>query len=251
MKKFSRFLHEASVTERCWDGYKPTPGSKIAESEYIDSVDKMKESFVHEGYNFQELSGPRKKDVVGGIAGAPGNSPEDAIKQRMISFGYRNISISLKDGVYTVKAQWGANPIDTESSYYRLQESAEADLSSAARLFQKFLRSTGAPDKDTKFVLKSNPSKKIFIGKSSDSKFDYAVDLTVGSVVATERGTVKNRSFVWNEKTGKLQINEQSPPDSMIEKWINENRQEFSKQYGPQKGRQVLYATAWRMYTNK
>jgi hypothetical protein len=229
-----------------------TPVSKLAESEYIDSIQKIKESVIAEGYDFQELSGPKTKKVVGGIAGAPGNSPEDAIKQRMISFGYRNISITLKDGVYSVKAQWGADPKDAYNSYYRLQESLQADASLAAKLFQKFLRSTGAPDKVATFRdVPTSPSKKIFVGQSTNSKFDYTVDVASGVVIATERGTVRNRSFKWNEKTGKLEINESAPPDVDIEKWINNNQQEFSKQYGSEKGKQVLYATAWRMYNNK
>lgn len=228
------------------------PVSKLAESEYIDTIQKIKESVIAEGYDFQELSGPRTKDVVGGIVGAPGNSPEDAIKQRLISFGYRNISITLKDGVYSVKAQWGANPKDTETSYYRLKESVQADASVAAKLFQKFLRSTGAPDKVASFRdVPTNPSKKIFVGQSTNSKFDYTVDVASGVVIATERGHIRNRSFRWNEKTGKLEINESAPPDATIEKWINDNKSEFAKQYGPEKGKQVLYATAWRMYNKK
>lgn len=228
------------------------PVSKLAESEYIDTVQKIRETVIAEGYDFQELSGPRSKNVVGGIVGAAGNSPEDAIKQRMISFGYRNITITIKDGVYSVKAQWGSNPKDAYSGYYKLKESVDMDASTAAKLFQKFLRSTGAPDKVATFRnASSNASKKIFVGQSTNSKFDYTVDVASGVVVATERGNVKNRSFRWNEKTGKLEINESAPPDAEVEKWINDNKTEFSKQYGSEKGKQVLYATAWRMYNNK
>jgi hypothetical protein len=234
-----------------------TPVSKLAESEYIDSIQKIKESVIAEGYDFQELSGPKTKKVVGGIAGAPGNSPEDAIKQRMISFGYRNISITLKDGVYSVKAQWGADPKDAYNSYYRLQESLQADVSSAAKLFQKFLRSTGAPDKVASFEPKSVGSSTVYVGKSTNSKFDYSVDVKRGTVTATPLSSHgRQNKYVWHDKSGQVKmaesvLSEESPPDADIEKWIKDNKESFKQKYGSDKGLEVLYATAWSMYSKK
>lgn len=214
-------------------------------------VSKLAEASEN-SYDFKMLDGPRTKKVSGGMSGLRGLTPEDAIKQRMIAFGYRNISITQKDGVFSVKAQWGSNPKDTELSYYSVSESVvDNDVSSAAKLFSKFLRSTGAPDKVTAFVPKQSNSKTLFVGKSSNSQFDYAVDVLGGTVTITDRGSIKNKSFVWNDKTGKLKITEEAPPDSNIEKWIKDNKTEFTKQYGEEKGKQILYATAWKMYNKK
>lgn len=45
-------------------------------------------------------------------------------------------------------------------------------------------------------------------------------------------------------------INESAPPDPKIEKWIISNKDRFEKQYG-KKAKEVLYATAWKMYNDK
>jgi hypothetical protein len=347
MKKFKQYLSEETedeVNERCWDGYKPTPGKKPYEkgSCMKEDDEELQEEAEHDGkkvtlnkpfrtpdgpkkfavyvkndkgnvvkvtfgdpdmeikrdsdsnranfrsrhncddpgpkwkarywsckmwsnkpvsklteektFHFDELDGPKTKRKVGAIVGAKGNSPEDALKQRMIPFGYRAHSITNKDGLIVVKAQWGSSPQDADTMYYRLVKTVTeeaVDMSQAAKLFTKFLRSTGAPDKVATFSQKNSKNGPIFVGSASNSKFDYAVDVTGGTVTATERGSVKNRSFVWNDKTGKLKINESAPPDSALEKWINENRQKFSKRYGSERGKQILYATAWRIYTNK
>lgn len=201
-------------------------------------------------YDFKMVDGPRTRKVSGGISGAPGKSPEDAIKQRMISFGYRNINITQKDGLYVVKAQWGSNPKDVETSYYELNEAvAGTDASSAARLFAKFLRSTGAPDKVAKFTPKS---KSVYKGQSS--KFDYYVDLDKRTVTARQRNTFDDSSYVWNDKTNNVKVteaklvSESAPPDAKIEKWIKDNKQTFKDKYGDEKGTQILYAKAWKMY---
>lgn len=46
-------------------------------------------------------------------------------------------------------------------------------------------------------------------------------------------------------------LNEVSPPDPKIEKWIIANKERFKKEYGAEKGMQVLYAKAWDMYNKK
>jgi hypothetical protein len=42
------------------------------------------------------------------------------------------------------------------------------------------------------------------------------------------------------------QVNEVHPPG--MEDWINANKARFKKEYGDEKGTQVLYAKAWDMY---
>ena len=43
-------------------------------------------------------------------------------------------------------------------------------------------------------------------------------------------------------------INEVAPPNPKIEKWIKANKERFIKEYGKEKGTQVLYAKAWKMH---
>lgn len=44
------------------------------------------------------------------------------------------------------------------------------------------------------------------------------------------------------------EINEVAPPNPKIEKWIKANKERFIKEYGKEKGTQVLYAKAWKMH---
>jgi len=43
-------------------------------------------------------------------------------------------------------------------------------------------------------------------------------------------------------------LHEVSPPNPAIEKWIKANKKRFEKEYGSQKGKEVLYGKAWSMY---
>ena len=43
-------------------------------------------------------------------------------------------------------------------------------------------------------------------------------------------------------------INEVAPPNPKIESWIKANKERFVKEYGKEKGMQVLYAKAWKMH---
>ena len=44
---------------------------------------------------------------------------------------------------------------------------------------------------------------------------------------------------------------EESPPDPEIETWIKKNKARFKKEYGDEKGLEVLYGRAWVMYNKK
>lgn len=46
-------------------------------------------------------------------------------------------------------------------------------------------------------------------------------------------------------------LSEEAPPDPKIEKWIKDNKQRFKDEYGEKKGKEVLYAKAWKMYNEK
>lgn len=47
----------------------------------------------------------------------------------------------------------------------------------------------------------------------------------------------------------KEKLNEVAPPNPKIEKWIKANKERFVKEYGPKKGKEVLYAKAWKMHS--
>jgi len=44
-----------------------------------------------------------------------------------------------------------------------------------------------------------------------------------------------------------LDLHEISPTDPKIEKWIKANKGRFEKEYGVEKGKEVLYAKAWKL----
>ena len=43
-----------------------------------------------------------------------------------------------------------------------------------------------------------------------------------------------------------VEIDEKAPPG--MEPWIKKNKDRFKKQYGAEKGMEILYATAWRRH---
>lgn len=47
----------------------------------------------------------------------------------------------------------------------------------------------------------------------------------------------------------KYLLPEETPPG--MEDWVNSNKDKFEKEYGADKGKQVLYATAWKMHNEK
>lgn len=53
---------------------------------------------------------------------------------------------------------------------------------------------------------------------------------------------------VQNILEGKNPLNEVSPPNPKIEKWIKANKGRFEKEYGAEKGKEVLYSKAWKMH---
>lgn len=61
-------------------------------------------------------------------------------------------------------------------------------------------------------------------------------------------GKLKGSTFMVKKMTEEEQIDEVAPPDPKIEKWIKDNKERFVKEYGPKKGKEVLYAKAWKMH---
>lgn len=148
---------------------------------------------------------------------------------------------------------WSDKPVSKITEEQMSESTETADVSDAARLFAKFLRSTGAPDKVANFTSKSNG---VFKGQSA--KFDYYVDLNKKTVASRQRNTFDTSVYVWDDKTqsvkiaeNKIALSESAPPDAKIERWIKANKQHFKDQYGDKKGTELLYAKAWKMYNEK
>lgn len=101
-------------------------------------------------------------------------------------------------------------------------------------------------------VTKLKPGKKQYNElKSTGQMFGGARKFSAGlskrEIEGGEHGSSVGRAKVG----GKLKeeaINEVAPPNPKIEKWIKANKERFVKEYGKEKGTQVLYAKAWKMH---
>jgi hypothetical protein len=72
---------------------------------------------------------------------------------------------------------------------------------------------------------------------------DVAHKKVTKQLSAIQRGSSVGKAIVKEED-----IQEVAPPSPKIEKWIKANKERFIKQYGKEKGTQVLYAKAWKMH---
>ena len=99
-------------------------------------------------------------------------------------------------------------------------------------------------------VTKLKPGKKQYNElKSTGSMFGGARTMSAGlakrDIESTGgRGSSVGKAIVKEENI----INEVAPPNPKIEKWIKANKERFIKEYGKEKGTQVLYAKAWKMH---
>lgn len=257
------------IEERCWDGYKPTPGKKPYEKGSCMKEDDIQEEAEHEGKKvtlnkpFRTPDGPKKfavyvKNDKGNVVKVAFGDPNMEIKrdsdERRANFRARH---NCDDPGPKWKARywsckmWSNKPVSKIAEDTKI--SNDADASTAAKLFAKFLRSTGAPDRVSKFT---STNKKVFKGQSA--KFDYYVDVEKKTVASKQRNSFDDSVYVWDDKTNsvkiaesKVNISEESPPDPKIEKWILANKERFKAEYGEKKGLAVLYAKAWDMYNKK
>lgn len=102
-------------------------------------------------------------------------------------------------------------------------------------------------------VTKLKPGKKSYNQlKSTGSMFGGARQFAAGVAKRNIEAGAEHKSSVGKAKVGgKLKeesLDEVAPPSAKIEKWINSNKERFVKQYGKEKGMQVLYAKAWKMH---
>lgn len=210
----------SKINERCWKGYKPTPGKKAYEkgSCMKEQDGDLHEEAEHEGKKvtlnkpFRTPDGPKKfavyvKNDKGNVVKVTFGDPNMEIKrddsERRASYRARHNCSDpgpkWKANYWSCK-MWADKPVSKMTE--DIQETTP-DVSQAAKLFNKFLRTTGAPDKVSKFTPKSS---NVFSGRSTNSKFDYDVDVAKGTVTATTRTSKKDQTFIWNNKTNSVSL---------------------------------------------
>lgn len=99
-------------------------------------------------------------------------------------------------------------------------------------------------------VTKLKPGKKDYNQlKSTGQMFGGARSFNASlSKRDIEAGGDKRGSSVGRATVKEEDIQEVAPPDPKIEAWIKSNKERFIKQYGKEKGMQVLYGKAWNMH---
>jgi hypothetical protein len=76
------------------------------------------------------------------------------------------------------------------------------------------------------------------------------VQAEIGSPNIKRKLTIRKKMQDQKELAKKI-INEVAPPDPKIEEWINQNKKRFISQYGKEKGIQLVYSKAWKMFGEK
>jgi hypothetical protein len=119
----------------------------------------------------------------------------------------------------------------------------------AAKKLSDIAKSSNVP------VTKLKPGKKQYNQlKSTGAMFGgarkFAAGLSKREIEGGEHGSSVGRAKVTGKKMAEETevVNEVAPPNPKIEKWIKSNKERFVKEYGKEKGMQVLYAKAWKMH---
>ena len=129
--------------------------------------------------------------------------------------------------------------LDKQVKEGRIEDDAQRR---AAKKLSDIAKSSNVP------VTKLKPGKKSYNQlKSTGSMFggtrQFAAGLSKRDIESGDRG-----SSVGKAKLKEEEISEVAPPNPKIEKWIKANKERFIKEYGKEKGTQVLYAKAWKMH---
>jgi hypothetical protein len=129
--------------------------------------------------------------------------------------------------------------LDKQVKEGRIEDDAQRR---AAKKLSDIAKSSNVP------VTKLKPGKKSYNQlKSTGSMFggarQFAAGLSKRDIESGERG-----SSVGKAKLKEEIVNEVAPPNPKIEAWIKSNKERFVKEYGKEKGMQVLYAKAWKMH---
>jgi hypothetical protein len=134
--------------------------------------------------------------------------------------------------------------LDKQVKEGRIEDDAQRR---AAKKLSDIAKSSNVP------VTKLKPSKKSYNEiKSAGQMFGGARQFAAGLAKRNiEAGSERAASITKAKVGGKLKeevLDEVAPPNPKIEKWIKANKERFVKEYGKEKGIQVLYAKAWKMH---
>lgn len=224
-------VSDVELDERCWQGYKPTPGKKAYEkgSCMKEGEDDLHEESEYDGKKvtlnkpFRTPDGPKKfsvyvKNDKGNVVKVNFGDPNMEIKrddpERRSNYRARhncsNPGPKWKANYWSCK-MWSKKPVSkvTEDAVESFDPSPS--VSQAAKLFSKFLRSTGAPDKVSKFT----PNNKgVYIGKSA--KFNYTVDIKHRTVTSQSLTSNDSNTYVWDDKTNRVRVVESKKETSDV-----------------------------------
>jgi hypothetical protein len=134
--------------------------------------------------------------------------------------------------------------LDKQVKEGRIEDDAQRR---AAKKLSDIAKSSNVP------VTKLKPGKKSYNElKSTGSMFGGARQFAAGLAKRNiEAGGERAASVTKAKVGGKLKeevLDEVAPPNPKIEAWIKANKERFIKEYGKEKGTQVLYAKAWKMH---
>lgn len=132
---------------------------------------------------------------------------------------------------------------------------ADNKLKKNIHLIRKGINIAKSNDIHTK---SASTAKKLARANEEVEQVDELSKKTLGSYINQAKKDTKDRSdgivkaikkkHTTEETILEDYMYETAPPNPKIEKWILDNKSKFSSEYGDKKGKEVLYATAWKKY---
>lgn len=252
----NRLKESLEIDERCWDGYKPTPGVKAYEKgSCMKEEDDIQEEAEHEGKKvtlnkpFRTPDGPKKfavyvKNDKGNVVKVTFGDPNMEIKRddpdRRANYRARHNCSDpgpkWKANYWSCK-MWDKKPVSKITEAKNSFDFSELDGPKTKRVVGGIVGLSGSSPEDA------------LTSRFKSMGYDNINVSVVNDVisVSSTHGKSKEKNYYAIKKS----MSESAPPDAKIEKWILDNKERFKKQYGEDKGLSVLYAKAWSMYNNK
>lgn len=242
---------------RCWPGYKPTPGVKAYEkgSCVKEEDEEIYEDAEYDGKQvtlnkpFRTSDGPKKFAVY--VRNEKGN----VIK---LGFGDPNMEIKRDDPERRKNYRARHNCADPgpkwKANYWSCKMWDEEPVSKILEAINTFDFSELDGPRTKKSVgaiigLKGSTPEDALADRFKKMGYSNINVSTKDSIiiVTAKHGDSVEKNYYSLQKS----MSEAAPPDAKIEKWIIANKDRFKKQYGAEKGLSVLYAKAWDMYNKK
>lgn len=259
-KQYATHISNVKLDERCWSGYKPTPGKEPYEkgSCMKESDDELYEEAEHEGKSvtlnkpFRTPDGPKKFAVY--VKNDKGN----VVK---VTFGDPNMEIKRDDPERRANYRARHNCSDPgpkwKANYWSCKMWADKPVSK--------ITEDAICENTFSFTTLDGPKTRKTVGglanvagespqdalKRRYEKLGHKnIDIKLKDSVIVVTSTVGSSKEIDYYEL-KESISEAAPPDPTIEKWIKSNKERFKDQYGAEKGTAILYAKAWKMYNDK